>query len=310
MDPRNITLQQMRYVVAVDEHKSFSRAAEACLVVQSTLSASIKNLEDHIGAQLFERDQKSVRTTELGQTFVRIAQAILNETALLAQKIEGGKGTLPLQLRIGIIPTIAAFISPKAFKHTQQTAPSTLHIREQKSADIVENIKTGTLDIGIMAVPYPLDACHTSIHLTHDPFYLACSKQHPLSFNEVISAEQIPVEELILLEGGHCLRNHTLEVCTPKQARDQSYETVGSVHTAINMVAAGMGVFLLPEVAIPSFEKRDDITIVPIKGGLARTLVAVVRSHAPHQDYMHRIALSLTGKKPLQLSPSRLETFY
>lgn len=242
------TLKQLRYLVALAKTLHFGKAADDCHVTQSTLSAGIQELESLLGAQLVERSKRSVMLTSLGAAIVTRAQRILNDVddlvglAIAENNPKGGT------VRLGIIPTIAPFLLPKIMPAIERDMPDLiLHLREDKSGDLCDQLRIGDLDVVLYALPYPCGEA-VELPLFEDSFVAAYpKKQAP---NGKIDPSDLKKEKLLLLEEGHCLREHALEACRLSDLSSPDTLAGTSLHTVIQMVAAGHGVTLLPQMAI------------------------------------------------------------
>ncbi|MFC4349031.1 hydrogen peroxide-inducible genes activator [Kordiimonas lipolytica] len=242
------TLKQLRYLVALHRTNHFGKAADACHVTQSTLSAGLQELENLLGTQLVERTKRSVMFTALGEEIVRRAQSILNDVDDLTDLATSAKDPLKGIVRMGVIPTIAPFLLPKIMPAISKKLPDLeLHLREDKSAELCELVRTGELDLVLYALPY---ACGDVVELPlfHDPFLVAFPAGEAPKGG--IKSTELDEKRLMLLEEGHCLRDHALEACQ-LLGRGARREMAGtSLNTILQMVAAGHGITLLPGMAV------------------------------------------------------------
>ncbi len=242
------TLKQLRYLVALHRTNHFGKAADACHVTQSTLSAGLQELENLLGTQLVERTKRSVMFTALGEEIVRRAQSILNDVDDLTDLATSAKDPLKGIVRMGVIPTIAPFLLPKIMPAISKKLPDLeLHLREDKSAELCELVRSGELDLVLYALPY---ACGdvAELPLFHDPFMVAFPKGEAPKGG--IKSTELDEKRLMLLEEGHCLRDHALEACQ-LLGRGARREMAGtSLNTILQMVAAGHGITLLPGMAV------------------------------------------------------------
>ena len=252
-----MTLTELKYVVAVAREKHFGRAAEACHVSQPTLSVAIKKLEEELQVKLFERSAGEVGLTPIGEEIVSQAQAVLEQAARIYEIAKSGKDPLAAPLRLGVIYTIGPYLLPALVRHNIERTPQMpLMLQENFTHRLLEMLRTGEIDCAILAEPFP-DAGLAVAPLYDEPFLAALPSTHPLAAQGSISAEQLKNETLLLLGAGHCFRDHVLQVC-PEFARYASH-TEGirkafegsSLETIKHMVAAGMGVTLVPRLAVP-----------------------------------------------------------
>ena len=252
-----MTLTELKYIVALAREKHFGRAAEACFVSQPTLSVAIKKLEDELEVKLFERSANEVAVTPLGEEIVRQAQSVLEQAANIKDIAKRGKDPLAGALRLGVIYTIGPYLLPDLVRQAIQLTPQMpLMLQENFTVKLLEMLRTGEIDCAIMAEPFP-DAGLATAPLYDEPFMAAVPSQHPLAQLESVSAETLKKETMLLLGTGHCFRDHVLEVC-PEFARfssdaegiRKSFEG-SSLETIKHMVAAGMGVTLVPRLSVP-----------------------------------------------------------
>ncbi len=244
------SIKQLKYICAVAEHRHFSKAAEACFVTQSTLSASIQDLESQLEAVIFERNKKSVLITPLGERLLHQARVILGDVEDFNSIAHSHEEALAGEIRLGVIPTIGPFLLPSllAELRTQYTKLK-LYLREDMSADLVQRLQQGKLDLILLAFPYSLPDIET-VSLFKDEFLLCLSPGHSLEGAKQVSQQQLKGESLLLLEEGHCLRDHALEACKLEKAETDIVYQGNSLHTLVQMVANGLGVTLLPALSI------------------------------------------------------------
>ena len=252
-----MTLTELKYIVAVAREKHFGRAAVACFVSQPTLSVGIKNLEEELQVKLFERSANEVAVTPLGEDIIRQAQSVLEQAANIKEIAKRGKDPLAGPLRLGVIYTIAPYLLPELVRHSIDMSPQMpLMLQENFTVKLLEMLRTGDIDCAIMAEPFP-DAGLAVAPLYDEPFMAAVPSNHPLAQQTSITAQALKSETMLLLGNGHCFRDHVLEVC-PEFARfssqaegiRKSFEG-SSLETIKHMVAAGMGVTLVPRLSVP-----------------------------------------------------------
>jgi LysR family hydrogen peroxide-inducible transcriptional activator len=247
---RKPTLKQFKYLAAVAEHRHFGNAARACHVSQSTLSAAVLELEDVLGAPLVERSKRRVILTALGQEVVERGRSILMEVDDLVSLCEGSVEPFTGKMRLGVIPTIAPYILPRLLKRLRRKYPDfQLFIREDLSAHLVEALQQGELDLLLLALPFPADNVET-MHLFDDEFLFACPRDHALADSGQVSRADLKKLDLLLLEDGHCLRDHALEACKLSDSQLSIPYQATSLNTIVQMVANGIGVTLLPQMAL------------------------------------------------------------
>ena len=252
-----MTLTELKYIVAVAREKHFGRAAEACFVSQPTLSVGIKNLEEELQVKLFERSANEVTVTPLGEEIVRQAQSVLEQAANIKDIAKRGKDPLAGALKLGVIYTIAPYLLPDLVRQVITRTPQMpLMLQENFTVKLLEMLRTGEIDCAILAEPFP-DAGLAIAPLYDEPFFAAVPRDHPLAQHSSVSADALKNETMLLLGNGHCFRDHVLEVC-PEFARfssnaegiRKSFEG-SSLETIKHMVAAGMGITLVPRLSVP-----------------------------------------------------------
>lgn len=244
------SIKQLKYICAVAEHRHFSKAAEACFVTQSTLSASIQDLESQLDAVIFERNKKSVLITPLGERLLDQARVILGDVEDFVSIARAHEEALAGEIRLGVIPTIGPFLLPSLLSELRtQYTKLKLYLREDMSADLVQRLQQGKLDLILLAFPFPLPEIET-VSLFKDEFLLCLPPGHPLENAKRVKQKQLQGESLLLLEEGHCLREHALEACKLEKAETDIVYQGNSLHTLVQMVANGLGVTLLPAMSI------------------------------------------------------------
>lgn len=246
------TLRQLRYLVELVECRHFGKAAENCHVTQSTLSAGIQELEDLLGVRLLERTKRRVVATPLGLELAKRARRTIEEAEGLVEAAKAGAKPLTGRLHLGVIPTIGPYLLPKILLGLRRRFPELkLYLREDQTSRLLAQLAAGELDAAILALPMDLPNCRHLL-LARDPFWLACPKTHPLAAKKSVRADEIPADELLLLEEGHCLREHALAACHLSADTGRKSFQGTSLHTLIEMVAGGMGVTLVPDMAATS----------------------------------------------------------
>ncbi len=259
------TLRQFQYLTAVVELKHFGRAADRCFVTQSTLSAGIQDLEQLLGVTLLERTNRKVMPTALGIEIAEQAQTILSLSADLVELAHSEKNPLAGRIRIGVIPSISPFLLPKVLPSIRTQLPELeLVLIEDQSERLLKQLKSGDIDLAILAFPYNIDGFSHRI-FAEEQFWVALPKDHPLASQSRINAEQLPINDLLLLSEGHCLREHALSACQLPTTTKRTSVQGTSLYTLIEMVAGGLGITLIPEMAIHSdMVQHADICIRPL----------------------------------------------
>ena len=252
-----MTLTELKYIVAVAREKHFGRAADACYVSQPTLSVAIKKLEEELDVKIFERSAGEVSVTPLGEAIVRQAQSVLEQAAELKEIAKRGKDPLSGALTLGVIYTIGPYLLPELVRNSIKMTPQMpLMLQENFTVKLLEMLRTGEIDCAIVAEPFP-ETGLAMAPLYDEPFMAAVPSNHPLAQQDAVTTTDLKNETMLLLGSGHCFRDHVLEVC-PEFARYASnaegirrtFEG-SSLETIKHMVAAGMGVTLVPRLSVP-----------------------------------------------------------
>jgi len=285
-----MTIQQLEYVVALDNYRHFVTAASRCYVTQPTLTMQIQKLEDEIGFLLFDRTKLPLKPTKAGINFIEKAKSIIREVRQLKEMVSNDKEAIDGEFTLAIIPTIAPYLLPEFLKlFTKKYPKSVLSIKELQTHEIVKQINNDQLDLGILATPL-LESSIREIPVYYEPFVLYLYEGHKLMQKEFIEGKDIRTEELLLLSEGHCFREQALEVCSYSGYKDHEgfrYES-GSIETIKQMVNKGIGITLIPELAIlndndQKFSRRfakpepsREISIVTHKSFAKESLIDII----------------------------------
>ncbi len=281
------TLRQLGYLIALHEHRHFGHAAEASNVSQSTLSAAIRELETLLDAHLVERSRRAVHFTTLGEKVVERARGVLSGATGLTELVRAEREPLSGTLRLGVIPTIAPFLLPVTMAPLRRAWPKLkLRLVENFSHMICAGLEAGDLDLLLMALPFPCGDVEV-LTLFEDTFFVALPKKDASRFGASIAPAELDPKELLLLEEGHCLRDHALEVCDMRDERAGASILGTSLHTLIQMVDNGLGITLVPEMAIDSgLLKGTSVVVRPLKSDrpTSRAIGLVWRKGSPLAD--------------------------
>jgi len=267
------TIRQLECFVAVSDTLNFRLAADRCFITQPALSAQVQQLEQLLGTQLFERNRRSVLPTAAGTALVDGARRILSDLNDLTESAQSFGSPLTGTLRIGVIPTVAPYVLPAAMAHVAKRHPKLrILLREGQTEDLVTALHEGSLDVLLLALEADLRGA-TTMELRKDTFVLAVPPNHRLHQRKRVRMSDLAGEQVLLLEDGHCLRTQTLPLCTTAGACEVGDFRASSLTTLVQMVAAGVGVTLLPEMSIAAEAlPTRDLGIVPIAGGPSRTI--------------------------------------
>jgi LysR family transcriptional regulator, hydrogen peroxide-inducible genes activator len=244
-----LKLKDLRYLVAVADLRHFGRAAARCFVSQPTLSAQLKKLEQSLGVQLIERAPHKVALTPAGEEIVARARRIIEASDEMVTVARSQRDPLAGRLRLALLPTIGPYLLPQVAPLIRKSLPRLeLHLYEHQTVPMLEKLHAGELDLGILALPVALDGLEAR-ELYREPFTVALPDGHALAGRAALRVADLKGERLLLLEDGHCLRDQALEVCSKVGVREQQDFRATSLETLRQMVAAGAGVTLLPELA-------------------------------------------------------------
>ena len=273
-----MNLRDLSYLVALAEHRHFGRAAEASFVSQPTLSTQIKKLEDELGVALVERTPRKVLLTETGREIARRARGVLSEIEEIKAIAQRTRDPESGTLRLGIFPTLGPYLLPHLVPLVRKNFPRLeLLLVEEKTEQVIRMLREGSLDVGILALPLHEDSLHTQF-LFEEPFVLAVPEDHPLGLkHKRLKLDDLADESLLLLEDGHCMRDQALEVCQLAGAGERSGFRATSLETLRQMVAANVGITLLPTLAIkPPVARTDNVRLLEFAGRAPSRRIALV----------------------------------
>jgi LysR family hydrogen peroxide-inducible transcriptional activator len=288
------TIKQLQYLVALRRHGHFGRAADACFVTQSTLSAGLRELETLLGLTLVERTRRVVRFTTLGEKIADKAVKVLRETEELAEMARAQGRPLHGDLRMGVIPTIAPFLLPTMLPRLREQWPNLkLYLREETSSAACAALHRGQLDCVLLALPF---ACGDidSVPLFNDPLFIAYPRGEAPKTASVEAAD-IDESRLLLLEDGHCLKDHALSACNRPELRAHAEMMGTSLHTLVQMVDNGLGVTFVPEMAIQAgILTGTGVEARPLQSERPyRSIALIWRRSSPREDEFQLLAAAL-----------------
>ena len=288
------TVKQLQYLVALRRYGHFGRAADACFVTQSTLSAGLRELETLLGVTLVERTRRVVRFTALGEKIADKAIKVLRETEELAEMARAQGRPLHGELRMGVIPTIAPFLLPAMLPQLRAQWPALkLYLREETSSAACEALHRGQLDCVLLALPYACGDIDSAL-LFDDPLYVAYPRGEAPSAPAVLASE-IDENRLLLLEDGHCLKDHALSACNRPDLRAHAEMMGTSLHTLVQMVDNGLGVTFVPEMAINAgLLSRTGVDARPLRSDTPYRRIALIwRRSSPREAEFQMLATTL-----------------
>ncbi|WP_062309094.1 hydrogen peroxide-inducible genes activator [Polynucleobacter sinensis] len=280
------SLRQLRYFVAIAQELNFTRAAEACFVGQSTLSAGLKELEDSLGVRLVERDRQNVAITPVGLEILTRAKAILASSEDLVEYAGAAGRPMAGTVRLGVIPTIAPFLLPNVMPDIRARFPDLkIALREDLTANLLTRLVEHQLDFILIALPYETSGLLVK-ELFDDEFWLVAGEDDPALKGKEIYLPAKMAERLLLLEEGHCLREHTLQACKRPDVRKADGMEATSLLTLLQMVESGMGIALLPEIAVNGgLLNGTHLVAKPLAPPAPKRVIALVaRASTAHLD--------------------------
>jgi LysR family hydrogen peroxide-inducible transcriptional activator len=295
------SLRHLRHFVALVDHGHFGRAAAACRVTQSTLSASIKELESVLEATLVDRSKRRVVLTPLGLETVERARKVVRDVEELAHAARATREPLSGVLRMGVIPTIGPFLLPRVLPGLRRSYKELkLYLVEDLTTRLIEELQQGRLDIVLLALPHERGSVETEI-LFEDPFVVAMPRRHILASETQVKAEQLGCSDLLLLKDGHCLRDHALAACRLGNRREIEAFEATSLATLVQMVDNGLGITLLPTLAVAAGLLRGTGLITrPLVGNAARQIGLIWRRGTGRREEFRLLAKEFTDRAKLR----------
>jgi LysR family hydrogen peroxide-inducible transcriptional activator len=289
------SLRQLEYVVAVADHGHFGRAAKACFVTQPALSTQIRQLEELLGAQIFERDRKGVLITTLGAEIVERARRVLLQVDELAEAARADQQPLSGELRVGVIPTVSPYLLPRVLPRVRRRHKALrLLLREDTTPRLVTELEAGRLDLLLLALQADLGSART-LPLFEDAFHVVMPIDHPLARKRQIAESDLAGQAVLLLDDGHCLRDQALAVCGQRNAGEWGDFRATSLTTLTQMLTTSTALTLLPALSLPVETRgRRDLAVRPFKAPAPhRTIGLAWRPTSPRGDEFRTLAESL-----------------
>ncbi|MUV13882.1 DNA-binding transcriptional regulator OxyR [Noviluteimonas gilva] len=301
-----MNLRDLRYLVALADHKHFGRAAEASFVSQPTLSTQIRKLEEELGVSLVERAPRKVMLTPAGRDIADRARRIVAEVEQMREAARRSRDPEAGTVRLGLFPTLGPYLLPHVVPRIRARFPKLeLLLVEEKSDVILSRLRDGRLDAGLLALPIHDDQLHVEF-LFEEPFLLAVPESHPLARRSHLALADLADERLLLLEDGHCLRDQALDVCQLAGAGEMRDFQATSLETLRQMVAANVGVTLLPTLAVkPPVARSKDIHLIPFRDSHPSRRIAMVwRKSSAMSAFLERLAEIFRTLPPELFTPT------
>ncbi len=287
-----MNLRDLKYLVALADLRHFGKAADACFVSQPTLSTQIRKLEDELGVALVERAPRKVMLTAAGQDVVLRARRIVAEVEQMKESARRSRDPESGSMRLGVFPTLGPYLLPHIVPQLRERFPQLeLLLVEEKSDVLLQRLRDGKLDAALLALPVHDEQLHAEL-LFEEPFVFAAPQRHPLAARASVSMAQLSDETLLLLEDGHCLRDQALEVCSMAGAAERHGFRATSLETLRQMVAAGVGVTLLPKMSVsPPVTQSDHVRTVPFDSPAPNRQIAMFwRRSSVHAGLLAQLA--------------------
>jgi LysR family hydrogen peroxide-inducible transcriptional activator len=290
------SLRQCEYMVAIDEHGSFSHAARACGVTQPALSAQVRTLEESLGLALFERRPGGATATVAGEHVIALARRIMADVDGLVATARAMQDPLRGTIRLGVIPTVAPYLLPQVMPHIRARFPKLrLLLREERTDRLTSLLHEGELDVALVALESDLADLET-LPLFSDPFVLAVSHSHRLAKRKRVGAKDLLGEDVLLLDDGHCLRDQSLAICDAAGACELGDFRATSLTTLLQMVEAGVGITMLPEMAVRrTHDLSSRLRVIEFRSPVpGRTVAVAWRRSTPIKEALVALAAALT----------------
>jgi LysR family hydrogen peroxide-inducible transcriptional activator len=300
-----MNLRALQYFVKLADLRHFSKAAEACFVSQPTLSTQIKKLENELGVQLVERSPKNIMLTPVGVEIADRARLVLSDIDQIKAVARRSGNPADGTLRLGLFPTLAPYLLPHVVPELRRRYPNLrLQLAEEKTDDILAMLRQGQLDAGLLALPIDGEGLEMET-LFEEPFVLALPRHHPLTGHSRIAMAELEGAELLLLEEGHCLRNHALEVCSLAQAHERVDFHATSMETLRQMVAADVGITLMPILSVkPPMAATGNVAIRYFEDPVpSRTIALVWRGSSALSGFLRELSECFRDLPPGLLEP-------
>ena len=294
-----MTLNELRYLVAVAQEKSFGRAAAKCFVSQPTLSVAIHKLEDELGSLLFERGKSEITVTPVGERVVEQAQRVLEEASRIRELARAGRDQLAGPLKLGVIYTVAPYLIPDLVPVLRKLAPQMpLELEENMTEALETELKSGRLDAAIVALPFAPPGV-TTVFLYEEPFQVVVPSEHKWANRKSVRPDELAGEHAILLNVGHCFRDQVLDACPELNRQGVPTARTNSLETVRNMVASGLGVSVLPRDALtPKFHSRLVVPVPFAKPVPSRRVVLAYRKSFPRPEAIEVVRLAVAKVRP------------
>ena len=300
-----MTITQLQYLIAVDNHRHFARAAEACFVTQPTLSMQIQKLEEELGVLLFDRSKHPVRPTAVGEKVIDQARTVVHETGKIHQLLQSGKNQLEGPFKLGVIPTIASSLIPRFVSRFHKKFPKIqLQVQELQTEKILEKLRLDELDAGILATPLGEKGI-IERPMYYEPFMAYIPDTHRLGKEAFITNSELDINDILLLNEGHCFRNSVINIChqIPKKDKLPIELESGNFETLIKLSKKGFGMTLIPYLHALDIPEVEQKFVKPIADPKPTREVSIIHTRAELKinviEELHKIIISTIPEKLL-----------
>jgi len=304
-----MTLQQLEYVLALEKTRHFVRAAEMCGVTQPTLSAMIQKLEDELDCKIFDRSRQPIEVTEIGNQIIRQAQVIIYQSNQLKESVKTEKDTVSGTLNLAIIPTIAPYLLPQFIATFRKSHPTiSLRVSEMHTSTIIEKLRVAEIDMAILSTPLD-DPKILEVPLYYERFVAYISPNEPIYSRLELSATDMPLDKLWVLEEGHCMRNQVFNFCNDKPIQNSTYEA-GSIGTLVRIVDVNGGYTVIPElhVNLLTEDQKNNLREI-VKPEATREISVVIRHDFVREGILNAVAECIKEIIPSHMLDARLKKF-
>ena len=304
-----MTLQQLEYVLALEKTRHFVRAAEMCGVTQPTLSAMIQKLEDELDCKIFDRSRQPIEVTEIGNQIIRQAQVIIYQSNQLKESVRNEKNALSGTLNLAIIPTIAPYLLPQFIATFKKAHPTiALKVSEMHTSTIIEKLRVAEIDMAILSTPLD-DPKILEVPLYYEKFIAYISPTESIFERTELSATDMPLDKLWVLEEGHCLRNQIFNFCNERPVQISTYEA-GSIDTLVKIVDVNGGYTVIPELHIELLNEKQKLNLREIvKPEATREISVVIRHDFVREGILNAVAECIKEIIPAHMLDARLKKF-
>lgn len=304
-----MTIQQLEYILALDKTRHFVRAAEMCGVTQPTLSAMIQKLEDELDCKIFDRSLHPIAPTEIGKSIIRQAQVIVYQANQLKESVQTEKESLSGTLNLAIIPTVAPYLLPQFIASFKKSYPTvSLKVSEMRTETIIEKLRVAEIDMAILSTPLD-DPKILEVALYYEKFVAYISPSDSIYERTELSATDMPLDRLWVLEEGHCLRNQVFNFCDEHVHQSSTYEA-GSIDTLVKIVDINGGYTVIPELHIDLLTEKQKLNLRDIVNpGATREISVVIRHDFVRESILNAVAECIKQIIPGHMLDSRLKKF-